>query len=391
MRPSRRLSLDLLRGIIMVIMTVDHVRDYFHHGSIGASPENLATTTPFLFFTRWITHFCAPGFALLAGLGIGLWSRRHPGESLSRYLLTRGFWLIFLELTAMRLALNFNIAWRYPFALLVFWSLGASMVAMSALVHLPRRALLALSLIIIAGHNLLDPIQASQFGEWAWVWNLIHQAGFVPIAGSGLLVAYPILAWIGVMAAGFCLSEVFTWPAERRQRFLLQLGLAATALFLVLRFSNLYGDPLPWSPQPTFTFTILSFLRCLKYPPSLCYLLMTLGPFLIAMSLLDKHAQNAQSFLISIGRTPMFYFLGHFALIHFLGAAMASLRYGRFDFFWTPIPTLTGFNEVYPKDFGYDLWVTYLVWPMVVALMYPLCTALAAHKERNRSAWVSYL
>lgn len=392
MRPARLQSLDVLRGIIMVIMTIDHVRDYFHSGSIGASPENLATTTPFLFFTRWITHFCAPGFALLAGLGIGLWNRRHPEESLSRYLLTRGLWLIFLELTAVRFAFLFNFSWETPFFLLVFWSLGASMVLMSGLVLLPKRALLAVSLAIVFGHNLLDGIQAAQLGNWGWIWNLLHQVGFIPVAGTGVITAYPVLAWAGVMGAGFCLAEVFSWEAERRQRFLLRLGMAAIALFIALRFSNLYGDPQPWSVQQNFTYTVMSFLRCLKYPPSLLYLLMTLGPLLVAMSLLEKHFKNAQSFLIPIGRTPMFYFVVHFALIHFLGAAISSVQYGRWNFFWTAIPTVTGINEVYPKGFGYDLWVTYLMWLIVVALMYPMCKALARYKEQNKSStWVSYL
>lgn len=391
MPPARLLSLDCLRGIIMVIMALDHVRDYFHAGSIAASPENLATTTPILFFTRWITHFCAPGFALLAGLGIGLWSQRHPEASLSRYLLTRGLWLILLELTIVRFAFMFNFSWSNPFPLLVFWSLGASMVAMALLTRLPHRFLLGLSLLILFGHNLLDPIQASQFGSFAWLWHLLHQPGFLPFAGTGFLLGYPVLAWTGIMAFGFCLAPLYSWPAARRQSFLLRLGLGAIALFVILRYSNVYGDPLRWSPQPTFLYTLLSFLRCLKYPPSLCYTLMTLGPLLVALSYLEKRLPPASSFLLTIGRTPLFFFIGHFALLHLLGAALASFRYGRFDFFWSPIPTLTGFNAVYPPGFGYDLWVTYLMWPLVVLLMYPLCRLLARKKAQSSSPWLSYL
>jgi uncharacterized membrane protein len=391
---SRLTSVDALRGAVMVLMALDHVRDFFHTGAMSFSPEDLTRTTPTLFFTRWITHFCAPAFLFLAGVGAYL--RLQPAGTtkaqLSRFLWTRGLWLVFLELTLMRLAMTFELS--LPALLLILWALGISMVALAALVHLPSRALAVASGVVIVLHNVLDPLQGSAFGAFAGLWNLLHQPGLVMVAGVPLaVVGYPFVPWVAVMAAGYCSGALFLRAPAERRRVLLRSGTAMVLAFLLLRALNLYGDPVPWSGQASAALTACSFLRVTKYPPSLSFLLMTLGPALLALAWLERRGLPASHPLVVIGRVPLFYYVVHFWAIHLLASLMAWLRYGNASlaFVVRPLPSMGGPRELFPADFGYSLGTVYLVWAFIVALLFPLCRWFATVKARRSDWWLSYL
>ena len=378
----------------MIIMALDHVRDFVHAGAMTFSPEDLARTTPLLFFTRWVTHLCAPTFFLLAGFGAFFRLQRTGSKNeLSWFLLTRGLWLIVIELTLMRLAMNFTFSTAYPLLLLILWALGLAMIALAALIHLPPRVLAVVSLAIIASHNLLDGIQARQLGDYAPLWNILHQQGVFRLAGMVVVVAYPVLPWIGVMAAGFCAGELFWLEPAHRRRVFVTIGVACLALFVVLRAINGYGDPAPWSMQSTAPMTVVSFFRATKYPPSLDFLLMTLGPAFLALAALDGRSLSPANPLLAIGRVPFFYYVIHFWLIHLVASAMAWIRYGTasFAYLFHPLPSMGGPRQLFPPDFGYPLWVTYAVWIGVVCAMYPLCLWFSRLKARRREWWISYL
>ena len=390
---TRLMSIDALRGLVMIIMALDHVRDFFHADAMLFSPTDLSRTTPILFFTRWITHYCLPVFMFAAGMGVYLYGRSRTKGQLSRFLWTRGLWFIALELTVMRLAYNFNFSLRFLILLLILWIFGICMLTMAALVYLPMRWLAALSVAMIVLHNCLDGIRAQQFGSAAWVWNLLHQPGVISVAGKLALVTYTFLPWIGVMAAGFCFGRVFQLEPEPRRRIMLRLGTAMTLAFIALRALNHYGDPTPWTHQKSALFTVLSFLNCTKYPGSLDFLLMTLGPALLVLAWFDRLAFKPANPLVVFGRVPMFYFILHFYLIHALTVFAAWLRYGNSaaKFVFNPLPSMGGPRELFPTDFGYSLWTAYGVWLLVVILLYPVCRWFANVKGRRRDWWLSYL
>jgi uncharacterized membrane protein len=373
----------------MIIMALDHVRDFVSSQARFYQPDDLSRTTAALFFTRWITHFCAPVFMFTAGLGAYFWlARGRTGSELSRFLWSRGLWLVILELTALRLAMNFTFV-DGAVMLSVLWALGCSMIALGFLARLPMRALAAISVAVIALHNLTDSLRPAQFGSAAWIWNVLHQPGFFRIDGVAVLLAYPLVPWIFVMAAGFCFGEVFTLPPERRRRLIAHAGLALTIAFLVIRGINIYGDPSPWTTRfPGMT--ALSFLRCTKYPPSLDFLLMTLGPALLILSWFDGMKFAKTNPLIVFGRTPLFYFLGHFFLAHTLAVLIALMRHGKVDFILNEIPSIGGSAPAFPDNYGFGLAGVYAVWIAVVGIMYPLCLWFARLKERRRDWWLSY-
>jgi uncharacterized membrane protein len=397
-RRDRLMSVDALRGFVMIVMALDHVRDFIHRGAMaGASPTNVAATTPILFMTRWITHFCAPVFMLTAGAGAYLyWKGVNPAEAghhrtkaqLSMFLLTRGLWLVFLELTLMQLAYNFNLSTANPIFLLVLYVLGACMIILAALVWLPLPVLAAISVLSIALHNLADGIRSTSPG-----WMLLHQIGAFPFAGRIFIAAYSLVPWFAVMALGYCLGFAWSMPPERRQRFLRRTGIVMTIAFLVIRVINIYGDPSRWSWQPTATFTVLSFLNTTKYPPSLEFLLMTLGPALIVLSWFDRLPFSRSNPLIVFGRVPLFYFVLHFIAAHVAAFVLAVVTYGSsaFTFMWQPVPSMGGPAKMFPPNFGWDLWVAYAVWMTIVVALYPLCRWYAGIKERKRSWWLSYV
>lgn len=393
MNPRERLaSVDLLRGIVMVIMAIDHVREYVHGPAMNFRAEDLGQTTAAIFFTRWITHLCAPVFVFCAGLGAWFWLERHGGRraDLSRFLWTRGLWLIILEFTLVRLGFFFNFDYSILF-LLVFWSLGASMIVLAALIHLPFGVLAGLSVGMILLHNLTDGVRASSFGSAAWLWNLLHQPGPVPTPWTVLLVAYPLVPWIGVMGAGFCFGRIYRLPQERRAPLLIRLGLGLTAAFGVLRLPNIYGDPSPWATQASPLFTLLSFVNTTKYPPSLLFLLMTLGPAIALLGFLDSARPGERNPLLVFGRVPLFYFVLHIPLIHAVQIGMTWLRYGAAPFLFLPPPTLGTARDLFPPDYGWSLGVTYAVWLAVVVALYPVCLWFARFRAQRRAWWASYL
>jgi uncharacterized membrane protein len=303
-------ALDILRGLVMVIMTLDHTRDFVHSAAMAFPPEDLGQTTPAIFMTRWITHFCAPVFMFCAGAGAFLRLERVRSKSeLFRFLWTRGLWLIVLEFTVVRAGFFFNADFN-PLFLLVFWALGMSMIALALLLHLPYRALLIISIAMIALHNLFDSVTTAQFGAYAWVWQVLHQQGLWVTGGPMVIVAYPLVPWIGVMAAGYGFGRVYRLPAERRRTLLLRLGVTMIAAFVVLRGLNGYGDPRPWATQREPIFTWLSFLNVTKYPASLDFLLMTVGPAIVFLGRVDRFRFSERHPLSVFGRVPLFYFVG---------------------------------------------------------------------------------
>jgi uncharacterized membrane protein len=369
----------------MVLMALDHVRYFLM--DVRVNPTDAATTTVPLFFTRWITHLCAPVFMVLAGVGarLSLGRGRDPG-SLSRFLLTRGLWLVLLELTVARAAWQFNFDYGYS-AALVLWALGWCMVALAAVVHLPDRWILLVGGAMVLLHNLADGVAAPGLGNLGWLWTILHEPGTITLgSGAGLFVLYPLVPWIGVMALGYAAGPIFTTEPALRDRTCVRLGLGLLAAFLILRWVNRYGDPSPWSVQSSLTRTVLAFLDTTKYPPSLLYLLMTLGPAVMFVPLFDRLQGRFADLLRVLGQVPLFFWLLHVPLIHGVAVALSLVRYG------TVTPWLVRNPPVdQPPDYGYGLPVVYFVTLAVVAVLYPVCRWFAAVKKRRRSVWLSYL
>ena len=389
-------AVDVLRGAIMVLMALDHTRDYF--GNAAANPTDLATAGAALFLTRWVTHLCAPVFALLTGAGAYLSLERRGRAALSRFLLARGLWLVLLELTVARALWQFNVDYRVT-VLTVLWSLGWAMVALAALVWLPLRAVAAVGVGMIALHNLADAVPAAAFGALAPLWTALHAPGFlVQTPRVAVFAAYPLVPWVGVVAAGYALGRVFTWKPERRRRVLARTGLALTLGFLAVRALNGYGDPRPWAAQATPLFTALSFLNTTKYPPSLLFLLMTLGPALLALAWLDARSDARSDRgtprllrpALAFGRVPLFYYLLHVALLHALAVAVCAARYGGVHWM-AESPSLDRFPVTQPPGWPLTLPWVYVVWATVVVLAYPCCRWYAAAKARRPGTWLQYL
>jgi uncharacterized membrane protein len=374
----------------MIVMALDHVRDFFHSGAMYFQPDNLARTTVPLFFTRWITHFCAPVFAFTAGLAAFFWlSRGRTKSELSRFLWKRGLWLVLLELTVVNFAMTFSLNSGLVI-LEVIWMLGWSMVVLGFLIYLPVRVLAALSIAVIALHNLADFVMPSQFGSAGWIWNLVHQPGVLRVGGHIVLVAYPLIPWVAVMAAGFCFGHIMVLDPPQRRQWMTRIGLVLTLAFFVIRGMNVYGDPQRWSSQLP-GMTVLSFLRCSKYPPSLDFLLMTLGPSILLLSWLDRFKFKPSNPLIVFGRVPLFYFVVHLYVIHILAIMLAFIRYGHAEFLLNPLPSMGGMAKLYPPHYGYELGAVYVLWMAVVAMLYPLCLWFARLKQRRSDWWLSYL
>jgi uncharacterized membrane protein len=381
----RRLeAVDVVRGVIMILMALDHTRDFF--GMPGANPVNMLTTTPPLFFTRLVTHICAPVFFLLTGTGAFLSLRRKPVSELSRFLLTRGLWLIFLDLFLVRcFGFQFNVDYHVTL-LLVLWALGWSMITLSALVRLPARYVTAFGVVLIAGHNLLDGLRIT-----SPIWTILHVPGFV-INRPGFIVfaAYPLIPWIGVTAVGFGLGQLYGWEPARRRALLLRLGVALSAAFILLRAINIYGDASHWASQRSTVMTVVSFLNTTKYPPSLLFLLMTLGPALLFLLAVDRGTPRALRPALVFGKVPLFYYILHLLIIHLIAIGVSWVRYGAVHWFFES-PDLAHYPFTAPPGWGYSLPVVYLLWAIVVIVCYPACRKYAALKAQSTSRWLSYL
>ncbi len=388
-------SIDILRGIAMVIMALDHVRDYFHITANIDNPLNLETTTPLLFFTRWVTHFCAPVFVFLSGTSIYLQSLRKTKKELSVFLIKRGFWLIFAEFFIISLAWTFDPMYHI-LPMQVIWAIGISMVLLGLFIRLPYRIILLLGLVIVFGHNLLDiPESAPGFKAGFW-WDLFHSGFFklYPYAPNHfVMMVYPFVAWTGVMMLGYCAGIFFSasYTEVQRIRILRYLGFGLIGIFVTLRFINIYGDPVQWSVQQTGLNTFLSFIKVNKYPPSLLYLCIMIGPALIILSCMEKISNSFTRTMIVFGRTAFFYYIIHLYLIHLLTAisffisaehtvqeAMESMKKLPFLF-------------VFPGE-GVSLAIVYAIWAAVIITLYPLCKWYDKYKTTHKEKWwLSYL
>lgn len=388
--PQRLASIDLLRGIVMVLMALDHTRDFFTNAFFN--PLDLAQTTPALFFTRWITHYCAPIFVLLAGAGAYLYgvNGRSSGE-VARFLFTRGLLLIVLEFTLVHLGWFFQFEYHFLLAQ-VIWMIGWSMVILAGLVllRLPLWGMATLGILMIAGHNLLDSISADEFGLLQWIWIILHEPDIIQLApGRQMLAYYPLVPWMGVIAIGYALGKLFLFTPPIRQKWLLGLGIVTTLAFILLRWNNLYGDPQPWSPQTSALLTCLSFVNTDKYPPSLLFLLMTLGPAFLLLAFFERvnTANGLARALMIFGQVPLFYYVLHLIVIHAAAVLFSYARHGEASWLFG---TDWMFRAGLPAGYGYGLPLVYLVWLGVVILLYPVCYWFAQFKKRTRSPWLSY-
>ncbi len=389
---TRLASVDILRGLVMVIMALDHTRHFLTN--VPFPPELLGKTYATLFLTRFITHYCAPVFSFLAGTGAFLaTSRGKSVRQVSWFFLTRGLWLVFLELTIVDFSWTF-VPWG---AAGVLWILGWSMVAMALIVRLPVRWIAVFGVGMIATHNLLDRINPASFGKLAWLWMLLHSPGGIPITPHFTFpVLYVLIPWVGVMAAGFAFGAVLL--RSDRRKWILTLGISMTALFFLLRGFNLYGNSTsgvpfsvgPWHMQPTLSLTVISFLNTEKYPPALDYLLMTLGPALILLGLLDgaKAERGLGRFLVVYGRVPMFYYVLHLYLIHILAIVVAWLSHQPASWLWHG----ASFLLPTPDGYGHGLPFIYAMWILVVVSLYLPCRWFMEFKRQHRDwNWLSYL
>jgi uncharacterized membrane protein len=385
---KRSVAIDALRGLAMVVMVLDHARDFFF-GAMRIRPTDLTETTPLLFFTRWVTHFCAPVFVFLAGTSAFLYGARHTKSELSRFLLSRGIFLVLLEITVIRMC------WIpdpfYKFTLLqVIWAIGWSMVLLAAAVRLPVSAVVAIGAIVVLGHDAFDGVHAKALGAWGPLWSVLHErASFQPLPGRRVFLSYPMLPWFGLMSLGYGFGSVMRREAAERRTVTLRLGLGATLAFVALRAVNVYGDPSPWAPQRSGLFTLMSFLNCEKYPPSLLYSLMTLGPALCLLAWLDSErvaasaaARRAIAPLAVLGGVPLFFYVAHLVLLRYSSAPIAFVRFGPSAF--QPPPGHAGSPEL-------PLGVVYVVWVVAVLALYPLAKRFRAKKEARPESWLRYL
>jgi uncharacterized membrane protein len=389
---SRIASIDLIRGAVMIIMAIDHVRVY--SGLPAGGP------TPGIFFTRWITHFCAPAFIFLAGTSIFFYARKHSDTS--RFLVIRGLWLIFLELTVLRLAWTFNLDFAHYEMAGVLWVIGWCMIAMAIFVKLPLPVAGVFGVVIIAAHNLMDShigniLPTLNSHQFSGLWKILYFGFFAgPVQfgadGPNLVVLYSIIPWVGVMVAGHAFGKILTFDAARRNRICFVIGLGAIALFLILRGFNLYGDPRPWhAPQPG-SFqppAALSFLNCNKYPASLCFLLMTLGPVITLIPLLENARGTLARMITTFGRVPFFYYVLHVPLIHFLALIVSKIRLGYVSP-WLFANHPMGSPEA-PDGYIWSLPLLYLVWAIAIVILYPICRRFAEFKARSSAAWLKYI
>ena len=385
---TRVQAIDVLRGLVIVIMALDHVRDYFHNSGYAYNPLDPNATTPLIYATRWVTHFCAPTFVFLAG--VSAWLQGAKGKapaSLARFLLTRGLWLIVLEVTVIAFGWSFSIP-LLPH-LQVIWAIGLSMCALAALVWLPTPVVLACGIAILAGHNLLDPIAPEQLGRFADVWRIVHDGGLIVRNGAPLTIAfYPVLPWFGVMALGYGLGPIFL--SARRDRILVAMAVALLVAFVILRGANGYGNPQPWTVQADAVKTAMSFLDVQKYPPSLLYVCVTLGPMLLLIPLFDRTRGHVTEFFRVFGAVPLFAYVLHLYVLHALAIA-AHVAVGQsIDGMFNTVHDLFLTPEVFAGT-GLSIVTTYIAWVVVIAVIYFPCRWWGDVKRRRHDWWLSYL
>jgi len=389
-KTKRLESIDLLRGVVMIIMALDHVRAYFHDDAFIYSPTDLSQTNVALFFTRWITHFCAPVFVFLAGTSAYLYGVKRSKKELSFFLLTRGIWLVLAELFIVGLFRTFNPSYTY-LNLQVIFVLGISMIVLSVIIYLNRWLILLTGVLLIGAHNLLDSVHIEGNNFSAFLWSILHDENNFTFGRFNVYVRYPVIPWFGVMTLGYYLGRFYAsgYDPIKRRKNLLILGIASITLFIILRSGNWYGDAAHWSIQKSPIFSILSFLNVTKYPPSLLYILITLGPSFIFLAFAEKKLNGWTGKIIIFGRVPMFYYLAHILLIHILATIAAiATGYPEMIVLSNPLTSITAL-----KGYGFNLLSVHLLWIMHVVILYPLCEWFDVYKRTHQSKywWLNYL
>ncbi|MEO6456141.1 MAG: heparan-alpha-glucosaminide N-acetyltransferase domain-containing protein, partial [Ginsengibacter sp.] len=382
-------SIDLLRGFIMIVMALDHTRDFFHTTAWTQDPLNLATTTPFLYFTRWITHLCAPNFVFLAGVSIYFQSLRKTKKELSSFLLKRGVWLVFVEILIVNPEFSFDYHFSF-LALQVIWAIGVSMIILGLLIRLPYTAILIIGAIIILGHNMLDYYEAHLKEQPAWWYSMLHMPGIYKLTNDrSLLIFYPFLPWSGLMVMGYCFGKLFLkFDGNKRKKMLILLGCIVLLFFVVLRYTNTYGDPGKWSIQKNSLYTFLSFINLRKYPPSLLYMCATVGLALVFLAFTTNANNRLSRFITVYGRVPFLYYVLHFFLIH---AVSAGLFFARGHAVQEGMHTGQEIpNFIIPGE-GVSLGFVYLIWICIVLCLYPVCKWFSEYKRTHTNWWLSYL
>jgi len=384
-------SIDLLRGVVMIIMALDHVRHFLHHEAFLYEPTDLNQTTVFLFFTRFITHYCAPVFVFLAGISAYLYGAKKTKSELSLYLFSRGLWLVFVELFIIALGQTFNPT--YPMInLQVIWAIGVSMIVLSALIYLKRKFILITAILLIAAHNFLDNVHITGNPVLHFFWSMLHEPREFAVGHFKLFVMYPLIPWIGIIALGYCFGSLYdsSYDAEKRKKILLSLGFSAIGVFFLLRSFNIYGDASYWSVQKDFAFSVLSLLNVTKYPPSLLYTLITLGPAMIFLALTERPLNKFTEKIAVYGRVPFFYYVVHIYLIHLIAIIGAIIS----GYNWTDMILTTKVNRTPElKNFGFNLATVYFVWIGLILVLYPFCKWFDRYKRKYQSTrwWLSYV
>lgn len=371
-------GIDALRGLVMILMALDHTRDFL--GASGINPRS--STEPWLFMTRWITHFCAPVFVFLAGFSAWYSLQKHGRPQLAaRQLQLRGLWLVVLELSLVRWGWTFAVGFQIVL-LQALWVMGWGMLALSLLIRWPRQLVVAFGLLLIASHNLLDPIHAASFGSAAWIWALLHEPQWLVVGSSfKVWILYPLIPWVGVIAIGFGWAPVLASKAHNSRFFFAWSGVLL-AVFVVLRGTGLYGDPHPWAVQPTLLASLLGFVNCEKYPPSLLFLLMTLAMMLAAYPLLNRLRGGCGKILVTFGQVPLFFYLLHVPLIHVVAVLLAAARQQPLGWLFGGFPILQK-----PAGYGMPLLAIYGAWLLILALLYPACDWYCRQKRYRRQWW----
>jgi len=375
----------------MVIMALDHTRDYFHIQANIDDPLNMATTTPFLFFTRWITHLCAPTFIFLSGVSAWLQSGRKTTKELSFFLITRGLWLVLVDLIVVTFGTTTDIHFGY-FIIQTLWAIGITMAILGVMIWLPYRVILFAGAAIVLGHNAIDFAEAGHQGDLPFWWHLLHKPGEFDLwNGHKLFVFYPFLSWSGLMMLGYCCGKIFTaYQTVQRNRILMRIGLGLLLFFAILRFSNAYGDSLHWSQQKNAVYTLLSFMNVQKYPPSLLYMCATIGISLIFLSLVKNTSGRLAKIFIVYGRVPMFYYIIHFYLLSAISILLYLSRGHTVAEGLKGVPGMP-WKFLAPGE-GYSLAIVYAIWTAVVVSLYPLCKWYDKYKSSHpEKKWLSYL
>lgn len=387
---SRIFSIDFARGLAMIIMALDHTRDYFHKFAFIHEATDLEHTSPAIFLTRWITHFCAPAFVFLAGTSAFLSGQKKSKKELSAFLFKRGLWLILLEITVVSFGWLFNPYFNM-FNLQVIWAIGLCMIALSMMLYLPFRILLAAAILLIAGHNMLDNIHLTGNSLPVFLWSILHEFNFFNFGPLSIFVVYPILPWLGLMSLGYCFGRLYLpeVSTESRKKKLIIYGVTGIGLFILIRFLNGYGDPSPWNIQKSGIFTLLSFLNVSKYPPSLLFILMTISPLMLLLAFTENINTRFSNRITTFGKVPMFYYLIHLYVIH-----LAAMIMGVFQGYPAGNWIITSgwvSEEKALQGFGLNLAGVYIAWLAIILILYFPCRRYERYKSSHKHRWLSYL